>query len=105
MSVIYLSSPEEVLREMRAKKGMILYRATLSGRWYLTYGRGEVAPGVVSNLVAKGLVRPRYSDMPNDAFTVERTIDVPASKAARDAGQKRAIVYVEEAAALKEIGS
>jgi hypothetical protein len=69
-----------------------------SGEWWVTYGGGQASYEAVSELLQRNLIHSVYSDCPNDAFHIGKTLDVQATIAerkkhrrAKDASQ----IYVE----------
>ena len=52
-------------------------------QWYVTYGGGPVSAEVVQELVKAGSIRSVYSNCPNDAYHVGRTLDIERTLAER----------------------
>jgi len=66
------------------------------GSWCVTYRGGTTSEAAVMSLKAKGLIRPVYSNMPNDCFHIGPTIDCDATMAARKRyGNRHPLLYVE----------
>lgn len=53
-----------------------IYRGR-DGGWWLTKSRGELDPNVVRDLIRRGAIVSCYSDCPDDAYHVGKTIDIP----------------------------
>lgn len=71
-----------------------VYRAQ-DGGWFVTYGGGEVSPSAVHALISRGAIVSVYSNCPNDAYHVGRTLDVEATMALRKKhGKSAAEVYL-----------
>lgn len=61
------------------------------GHWYVTRGGGQVSPQSVEELKRRGEIVSVYSDCPEDAYHVGRTLDVQRTLDARKRlGIKRA---------------
>lgn len=77
-----------------------VYRGDGTNQWFVTYGGGEASAEAVQELVAAGKIRSLYSNCPNDAYHVGRTIDMEATVAARQKipghAKRSIIVYVED---------
>lgn len=72
------------------------------GRWYVTYGGGEVDLESVLTLVRAGKINSKYSDVPRGMYYVGRTIDVPRTmEARRKHGKNANIVHVGDPADLQ----
>lgn len=50
-----------------------------AGGWWLTYGGGEVSPHAVRDLLGRGIIQSVYSDCPNEAYHVGKTLDIQAT--------------------------
>ena len=73
-----------------------VYRAQ-GGGWFVSYGGGAVSPEVVHELISSGEIHPVYSNCPNDAFHVGRTLDVERTlEARRELGKHAPRYYVED---------
>jgi hypothetical protein len=67
------------------------------GNWYVTYGGGEVSASVVGALVKRGAVVSVYSNCPNDAYHVGRTLDYERTMAARKKhGRGAPNIYIQQ---------
>ena len=65
-----------------------VYRAQNGSGWYVTYGGGQWSEAAVRILIKAGAIQSVYSDCPNDAYHVGKTLDIKATLAARD-GKRR----------------
>lgn len=54
-----------------------------NGGWWLTRGHGEVPAEAVRELVRRGAIVSVYSNCPDDAYHVGRTLDVDRTMEAR----------------------
>lgn len=69
------------------------------GLWYVTYGGGPFSVQSVQELRRRGEIVSVYSNCPDDAYHVGRTIDMDRTLAARKMhGRKTPLVYVGEPA-------
>jgi hypothetical protein len=67
------------------------------GHWYVTYGAGRVSPQAVEELKRCGEIVSVYSNCPNDAYHVGRTLDYERTIEARKKHGKGApLVYVAQ---------
>ena len=65
------------------------------GRWFVTYGGGEVSADAVLTLRREGKIISVYSNCPTEAYHVGRTVDWKRSMERRKAkGKKVPVVYV-----------
>lgn len=60
-----------------------VYRAQNGSGWYVTRGGGQWSEEAVMRLVQSGPIRSVYRDCPGDAYHVGKTLDIPATLAAR----------------------
>lgn len=60
-----------------------VYRAQNGSGWYVTYGGGQWSEEAVMWLVNSGRIRSVYSNCPNDAYHVGRTLDIERTVAER----------------------
>jgi hypothetical protein len=69
-----------------------------NGGWWLTRGDGaEIDPDAVRELLRRGEIVSVYSDCPNDAYHVGRTLDTKRTIEARKANGNRAImIYLSQ---------
>jgi hypothetical protein len=66
------------------------------GGWWLTRGYGEVPAAAVRELLRRRLIVSVYSDCPEDAYHVGKTIDRKATIEARKVrGNRGVTIYVE----------
>lgn len=83
-----------------------VYKGT-DGNWYVTYGGGIFSEAAVFKLVRSGKIHSCYSDCPDEAYHVGRTIDVGATKSERRKHKKKRdapIVYVDSPPSPTEEG-
>jgi len=81
---------DELLAHLTANPDEYAYEGQ-DGGWYITKSSGiRTTRGAVDELASRGMLRRRYSDM-DGAWWLGRTIDIPATSAARKAGRKTVI--------------
>ena len=66
-----------------------------NGRWYITYGGGEISYSAIKQLLDAGHIRPTYLGV-LDCFTAGKTFDMDRTLERRkETGRKDILVYVE----------
>lgn len=88
------NTADEVVAALDARDGRMVYRFNDDSGWGFTNG-GRARPAAVMSAVARHLIRPCYSNAPNDAFWLRRTIDVDPTVALRKkSGRRGETVYL-----------
>lgn len=70
-----------------------------SGRWFITYGGGEVSYRTVKELVDGGHIRSVYNNCPDDSYHIGRTLDVQRTVEERKRhrrGKDALLIYVDD---------
>lgn len=66
-----------------------VYRGRDGGGWWVTYGGGQFSQNAVTQLIERGSISSCYSDCPDEAYHVGKTLDVKATLAERQKHRRR----------------
>lgn len=93
-----ITDPDDLYKLLRdGQPHREVYRGQ-SGRWFVTYGGGEVACSAVEELVERELIHSVYSNCPRDGYHVGKTLDVGATNEERKKHRRRAdapLIYTD----------
>jgi hypothetical protein len=70
-----------------------VYRAQ-NGEWFVTYGGNQTTYDAVKQLLERGEIASVYSNCPDQAYHVGRTIDMGATMIARKSDRRAPLVYI-----------
>lgn len=89
-----ITTARDLLAALRAHPEKDVYRSDHGMMWHLTYTPNcEVTKEAVEGAIASGVLLPTYSNT-RDSWGIRPTLDIDATVAARNAGNRSAKIYV-----------